>query len=101
MQAIPTLHDLFSPRGLLIRAFWIAAAFLLCHVAGLRAFTSFLCGMMPMAGMAAQAFALLGLVYVILFMAFTLVVPVLVIAAALIRLADHCLGEANKAEGPK
>lgn len=85
---VPT-HDMFSPRGLLVRAAWISIVFLVGHLLGLREMTSILCGMDPAGGAQPGVQAFLGLVYVILYLAFTVVVPILVLAAGILRLLDR------------
>jgi len=75
--------EFFSPKDLLQRAAVIAFIFLLAHLAGLREFTSILNGTVGSVEMSWQQSAFLGALYLILYMAFILLVPVLVIAAVI------------------
>jgi hypothetical protein len=77
------------PRGLIIRAAALTALYGIAHLAGLRQNTSILCGMSPTAGAPASASMFLGAVYVVLYLIVTIVVPVLLIAAALLWLWDR------------
>lgn len=71
----------FSPHGLLTRAVIITLAYLVAHCAGLREYTTIISGTSP-TGVPNQAFpALLGILYVLLYMGFVVVVPILIIAA--------------------
>lgn len=76
--------DFLSPKDLLQRAAVLALLFLVAHLAGLREFTSILCGTVGSTEMSWRHSAELGVLYLILYMAFVLVVPVLVIAAAIV-----------------
>ena len=71
-----------SPGGFLVMAATLAAMFLVCLVAGWRENTSFLCGTPP-AGESADLAILLGLCYALSYFAFVLLVPILVLAAAI------------------
>ena len=86
---------IMSARGFLVRALVLSLVFLVCHLAGFRAYTSILCGTYPSAEWAASIQALLGLLYVIVYLAFTVLVPVLLIAATLLFAWD-CLGVKRK-----
>ena len=75
--------DFLSPKDLLLRAAMIALAFLIVQLAGLRDFTSVLNGTVGSVEMGWQKSAFLGVIYLIFYMAFILLVPILVIAAAI------------------
>jgi hypothetical protein len=75
--------EFLSPKDLLLRAAAIALAFLIAHLAGLREYTSFPSGTVPSPDMGWQQAASGGLVYLILYFAFVLLAPILVIAAIL------------------
>ncbi len=79
------MHEIFSPKGLIVRAAVLSAVFLICHLIGLREFTTILCGTYPSTIMPVLA-AGLGFVYVLMYLAFTVVVPVLLIAAGLLSI---------------
>jgi hypothetical protein len=72
-----------TPAGLLKRAAIVAAAFLVCHLAGWRELTSVLSGTPPGSTLAALG----GVLYLVSYFAAVIVAPVLVIAAGLLRLA--------------
>ena len=77
----------FTPKGFLIRALLICFAFLVCHLAGLREFTTFLSGTT-----ATSAFAwsvVLGVTYIFLYLASTVGVPILILASAFLALYNR------------
>jgi len=81
------IAPLLSPRGLVVRAAVVALLFAVAHAAGLRAYTSILSGTSPTGNPADVGAALLGCVYVFLYFAFVLAVPIALIAAGLMALA--------------
>ena len=76
--------DTFSPRGFLVRALFVSVAFLAVHLAGLRDYTSVLNGTVGSATAGWRMSAFLGVAYLILYMAFVLVVPVLILGAGIL-----------------
>ncbi|TFH13790.1 MAG: hypothetical protein E4H02_11155 [Lentisphaerales bacterium] len=86
---LPRIDELLSPRGFLKRAAVLTVVFAVFHVAGLREMTSFLCGMAPMTGGAAKLSALMGLGYVVSYLGFIVIVPILVIASALLLVSSR------------
>ena len=70
-----------TPKDFLLRAVTIIVFFLIAHFAGLREYTSFLSGTVPSPDMGWQQAAFFGLVYLILYFAFVLLVPILLLAA--------------------
>jgi hypothetical protein len=76
--------ELFSPAGFLQRALVISTGFLLVHLAGLREYTSVLNGTTgpESAGWASSAF--FGVTYIIIYLAFVILAPVLVLAAGIL-----------------
>jgi len=70
-----------TPKDFLLRAAVITAFFLIAHLAGLREYTSFLSGTVASPDMGWQQAAFFGLVYLILYFAFVLLVPILLLAA--------------------
>jgi ABC-type multidrug transport system fused ATPase/permease subunit len=70
-----------TPKDLVLRAAVFCALFLLAHVAGLRESTSFLSGTVPSPDTSWQHAAFLGSVYILLYFAFVLLVPILLLAA--------------------
>jgi hypothetical protein len=75
--------DFLSPKDFVRHAILIVLAFAVVHVAGLREYTSFLNGTVGSVDMDPQTAALLGLIYLLLYMAAVLLAPILIIAAAI------------------
>jgi hypothetical protein len=86
--------ELFSPRGFLLRALGLAAAYALCELAGLREYTTFLSG--TAAGGRWETSVVWGITYIFVYLGIVLVAPILVIGAALLhgwqRLVRHRQG---------
>jgi hypothetical protein len=78
--------DFFSPRGFLLRAFLIAAAFAVVHLAGWRDYTSVLAGTVGPASADMGTSIFLGAAYLFVYMAFVILTPVLLLAAAILSL---------------
>ena len=79
---------LFTAKGLAIRAAIIGVVFLLCHAAGLREYTTVLSGTSP-TGNAADKFSLaLAVLYALSYFGLVLVVPILLLAAAMLRMVS-------------
>jgi hypothetical protein len=76
--------DFFSPRGFLARALVISAFFLAVHLAGLRDYTSVLNGTVGSASAGWKTSAFFGLAYLLAYLAFVLLVPVLILAAGIL-----------------
>jgi hypothetical protein len=77
---------LFSPIGFVVRAAVLLVAFGVAHLAGGRDCTSILCGTSPTGNLMDRYAFVFGLIYVLLYFAAVLVVPILLIAAALLSL---------------
>lgn len=73
-----------SPKGLLIRAAFISVIFLICEIAGLRQNTSFICGTFDAGGIAGFLSVFMGMFYVLIYLAFTFLVPVLIISSIIL-----------------
>lgn len=80
--------EILSPKGLLVRAAVLAVVFVILHLVGLRDFAGFLCGTLEAEEGMRELSALLGFVYVIMYLAFVVVAPILVIAAGLLFAAE-------------
>jgi len=78
--------DVFSPRGFLLRAAIIGVVFLALHLAGLRDYTSVLNGTAGSAAAGWKISVVLGVSYLIFYLAFVLVVPMLILAAGILAL---------------
>ncbi len=76
--------ELFSPKDFLRRAVVLATLFLALHVAGLREYTSILNGTVVSAELGRGMSAFLGLAYVFAYLGFVLLVPMLLLAAAML-----------------
>ena len=85
---IPTSSGLFSAKGFFLRAMAIVLIFALCHLAGLREYTTILCGTLPTEGASRELLAGLGFFYVIMFLAATVVAPILAIASGFMFLRE-------------
>ena len=80
--------NVFSPRGFVLRALVVAAAFLVVHIAGLRDYTSILNGTVgPGAGR--NLSAVLGIVYLVFYMAAIVFAPMLLLAAGILALWEQ------------
>jgi len=75
---------MFSAKGLAIRAGILTVVFAVCHVAGLREYTTFLSGTSLTAS--ADWSALLGLAYLAAYFGFILGTPILLIASAILAI---------------
>jgi hypothetical protein len=73
-----------SPKDLVRRAAVIALVFLVIHLAGLREYTSILNGTPGSVEMSWRTSALLGLTYIFAYLAFVLLAPILLLAAAIL-----------------
>jgi hypothetical protein len=76
--------DFFSPKDFVRRALVIALFYLVVHLAGLREFTSLLNGTVGSVQLGWGLSGFLGLTYIFAYLAFVLLVPVLLLAAALL-----------------
>lgn len=81
----PGSAQIASPRGLVVRAAELAAFFGVCHILGMREYTSVLCGMPPVAGGSRELYAFGGMIYILAYLSFVAVVPILLIAAGLLH----------------
>ena len=73
----------FSPKGLLLWAGIVALGFLVCHAAGLREHTTVISGTSPTGDVHSVLPIALGAVYAVVYFAFVLLVPILILAAAI------------------
>jgi hypothetical protein len=78
--------DPFSPKSFLRRAVAVSVLFAVGHLAGLREYTTFLSGTSANPEMSWQTAALLGCIYLFLYLSFILLVPIWLISAALLAL---------------
>lgn len=73
--------EFLSPRDMLQRAAAICVVYLLLHLAGLREFTGILNGTIGSLALGWKLSAFLAVIYIIFYLAFVILVPVLVLAA--------------------
>ena len=76
--------EFLSPKDLLQRAGAISALFLVAHLAGLREFTSVLNGTVGSTAVNVKLGTFLAAVYILLYLAFVILVPALVLAAMIL-----------------
>ncbi len=81
--------DAFSPTAFVARAGIIAVCYCLSELAGLREYTTFLSGTSANLNMSWQTAATLGLIHLLLYVAFILLVPVSLLTAGLLLLRDR------------
>ena len=77
-----------SPLGLLARAVLIVLLYGLCELAGLRECTTFFSGT-PAANLGWVVTASLGLAYTLVYLAFVLIAPILLLASALLKIIQR------------
>ncbi|MDR3456179.1 MAG: hypothetical protein P4N60_01930 [Verrucomicrobiae bacterium] len=81
----------FQPVTFMLRwAGGISLFFLVAQLAGLRAFTCILNGTVESVALGWQISQILGLAYIFIYLAFVVLVPVLVLAAMLLALWQKC-----------
>jgi membrane protein implicated in regulation of membrane protease activity len=83
--------EFLSARDLLQRAGVISVLFLVAHLAGLREFTSVLNGTVGSVAAGWKFSGFLALIYILLYLAFVILVPVLVLAAIILAAWQRCI----------
>jgi hypothetical protein len=73
-----------SPRDMLQRAVAISALFLLVHLAGFREYTGILNGTIGSLALGWNLSAFLAAIYILLYLAFVILMPILVLAAMIL-----------------
>ena len=81
-QIIPL--EIWTPKGFVVRAAIIALFFAVCHLLGWREHTSFLCGTTGSTSAGGHLSAVLGVIYIVAYLGFVLVAPMLVLAASIL-----------------
>ncbi len=79
----------FSPTAFVVRAVVIAALFCISELLGFLEYTTFLSGTSANLNVSWQTAATLGLIHLLLYVGFILLVPVFLISAALIAAANR------------
>lgn len=77
-----------TPRGLVLRALYLALLFGIVHLLGLREYTTFLSGT-PARQTSLTLTAILGSIYALTYLAAILIAPILVIAAGILKLWQY------------
>lgn len=85
--------DFCSPEDFVRHAVLIVIVFGTAHACGLREFTSFLNGTSGPSSVSWETSALLGVIYVLLYLAIVLLVPTLLLAAVLLAAWKRFRGE--------
>src|SRR5205809_83321 len=80
-----------EPSGLMRAHPCKQCLFLVAHLAGLRGYTSFLSGTVPSPATGWKLTVFFGLIYLVLYFAFVLLVPVLLLAALVQRFVQSLL----------
>ena len=75
-----------SPGYLLEWAAMLTVLFIVAHLVGLREFTSVLNGTIGSTNLSWQTASFLGVVYIFLYLGFVILAPILVLAAAMLKL---------------
>jgi len=86
--------EFLSPRDLLQRAGTISVLFLLVHLAGFREFTGVLNGTIGSLTLGWKLSAFLAVVYIVIYLAFVVLVPVLMLAAGILMVGRWLLRKA-------
>jgi hypothetical protein len=93
--------EFLSPKDLLQRAGAISVLFLVVHLAGLREFTSVLNGTIGSVAAGWKLSSFLALIYILLYLAFVILVPVLVLAALMLMVWQRCVRKEENFPGPR
>ena len=83
------LSRILSPSAMLAAAVLLSLPYLVAHLLGWRAYTSFVCGTLPGSDMQ----LLLAVVYVVSYFTFMLAVPILVLGAAILAFLQRVAGK--------
>jgi hypothetical protein len=87
--------DAFSPTAFVVRALIIAVLFCVSELMGLREYTTFLSGTSANLNVSWQTAATLGLIHLLLYVAFILLVPVSLITAGLLIVWNRWTGRCD------
>ena len=88
--------EFLSAKDLLQRAVAISVMFLVAHLAGLREFTSVLNGTIGSVAAGWNLSAFLAIIYILLYLAFVILVPILILAAIILTVGRRSLGKSQK-----
>jgi hypothetical protein len=76
--------DTFSPTAFVVRAIIISVCYFACELLGLREYTTFLSGTTGNPNMSMQTAGTLGLIHLLFYVGFILLVPIFLITAGLL-----------------
>lgn len=82
--------EFLSPMDLMQRAVAIGFLFLMAHLAGFREFTSVLNGTVGSVALGWNFSAFLAVIYIFLYLAFVILVPVMILAALILTVWQWC-----------
>jgi len=91
--------EFLSARDLLQRAGAISVLFLVAHVAGLREFTSVLNGTVGSVAAGWKLSSFLAVIYILLYLAFVILVPILILAAMILAVGNVSGGNKKPCPG--
>ncbi|MGB8370300.1 MAG: hypothetical protein ACLPYZ_08230 [Limisphaerales bacterium] len=91
--------EFLSARDMLQRASAIGVLFLVAHLAGLRDFTSVLNGTVGSVAAGWKLSGFLALIYILLYLAFVILIPVLVLAAIILAVGQRFRRKQKAAPG--
>ena len=83
--------EFLSAKDLLQRAIAISGLFLTVHLAGFREFTGVLNGTIGSLTLGWNLSAFLAVIYIVFYLAFVVLVPVLVLAAGILMVGQKCI----------
>ena len=83
--------EFLSAKDLLQRAIAISGLFLAVHLAGFREFTGVLNGTIGSLTLGWNLSAFLAVIYIVFYLAFVVLVPVLVLAAGILMVGQKCI----------
>jgi hypothetical protein len=81
--------EFLSARDLIQHALAVSVIFLIVHLCGLREFTSVLNGTMGSTQVSRGVAAFLGIIYVVVYVGFVVLVPILILAAGLLKIGER------------
>ncbi len=90
--------DSFSPTAFIARAAIITILFGISELAGLREYTTFLSGTSANLNVSWQTAATLGLIHLLIYVAFILLVPASLITAGILAGFNRCVERRRKAQ---
>ena len=88
--------EFFSAKDFLRHAIFIIAFYTVAQLAGLREFTSFLSGTMGSVNLGWEISGLFGIGYILVYLAFVVLVPILILAAGILALWRKLLSPNDK-----